>query len=152
MNFCRLAQASTGLLLGVVIFYSADIVGAQPAYRYNLIQKFIVANRFIFGADINKSFLYAYEPSSVPGVDSNTLCQNPAGAGNTPGELLILRPSGNSRWWAETPYEVIPCDGLDASPGFSIQDGDLLGVGRRFDGAQLHDLFVIDQPPNTAQR
>ena len=149
------------ILLGSVFVLSADIVAAQPqeAYRYNWVQKFIVANQTIFGGDINKSFLYAYESSALQDVDLEALCGG-SEEDNTPCEWRILRPAPRSGWWAETPCQVIPFqqgfdtprgegpgDGSETTSLPGMGDGGLLALGRGFDGAQFHDLFVIDNNP-----
>ena len=160
MNLQRLAPALMGILLGSVFVLSADRVAAQPqeAYRYNWIQKFIVANKFIFGADINKSFLYAYDPSALQDMDLGTLCGG-SEEGNTRCEWHILRPAPRSGWWAETPYQVIPIqqgfdtpsgqgpgDGSETTSLPGMGDGDLLAVNEKLDNSQFSDIFVIDHP------
>lgn len=162
MNFRRLVPGLQGILLGAVLFFPADVVDAQPlAFRYNLIQKFIVANRFIFGAGINKSFLYAYEPSALRIAGVQSLC------GNTPCDWRILTPTSPTRWWASTPYNATPpedyvrtgngrCQYREGVVTLEsilrcIEEGALVAADTESDGVRLSDIFVLDSPAINAR-
>ena len=140
MNLGRSAFVLIGILFGAAYLHSADLVNAQSqsetevlkAYRYNFVQKFIVANKILFGRDADISLLYAYEPSSLKEnrseytilepvssqrlwprlsykpTELRTYFTRPSGEKSTPAlDLRVIKPTASDGPSSESPYEAI---------------------------------------------
>ena len=146
----QIPSVSTGIVCGVLCAMFVDLSSSQTpnesgtveAYRVNALQKFIVANTYLFADSSKLSYLYAYDPHRLESAHIVEAL-----------DTRVLEPSGKeTKWWAEDSYQVIDFDSYPVcAEGKTkltcLHDGAFLATKEKHPDIKYDHLFVIKGLP-----